>query len=64
MENINIENNELEQQLLKAKKWDNLAKIIESYYFDEDGNEIQDDENEMSLIEIGEQAVRAFGWPI
>mgnify|MGYP001774340092 CR=1 FL=1 len=65
MRNINISEDKTERMALKAKHWDDLGKIIESYYFDEDGNEIIEGyEDDTALLQIGEHAARAFGWPI
>ena len=46
---------------IKADKWDALDKEIESFYIDDDGEEIPDDEC-AGLDAIGEIAASAFGW--
>ena len=44
----------------KADKWDKLDKEITKFYFDEDGNIIEDGDN--GLISIGEAAATAMGY--
>lgn len=46
----------------KAEKWDALNEEICKYYFDKDGNELQEGEEGGDLIDIGEAAARAFGY--
>jgi len=53
--------NEIEEMMDKANKWDALEKRIASFYFDEDGNELLDDEGG-DLLDIGEVAAMAFGF--
>jgi len=43
----------------KADKWDALQKKIESFYFNEDGSEKEEDGYD--LADIGEVAALAFG---
>ena len=43
----------------KADKWDALNEKIGSFYFDKDGNEL-DDEEGGDLCDIGEAAAIAF----
>jgi hypothetical protein len=43
----------------KAKKWDELKSKLESFYFDENGEELGE-ENCGDLVNIGEEAARAF----
>jgi len=50
---------------LKSEKWDKLDEAIGKYYEDDDfsGSEYDDhDENEGSLLDIGETAAIAFGY--
>ncbi len=58
--------NEQELQIIKEKaaKWDALEEKIRGYYFDDNGQEIEDErmDNGMSLLDIGEDAARAFGF--
>ena len=44
----------------KAEKWDKLAEKISTFYFDEEGNELEDVCGD--LCDIGEAAASAFGW--
>lgn len=45
----------------KAEKWDTLDNEISKFYFDEEGNELEDGEGG-DLIDIGEAAAAAFGY--
>ena len=45
----------------KAEKWDKLDAEINKCYYDEDGEEL-DDEEGGDLITIGELAAEAFGY--
>jgi len=49
---------QIENALWKAEKWDTLDAEISKYYPDYD----EDDEDEGSLLEIGEAAAEAFGY--
>jgi hypothetical protein len=44
---------------LKAEKWDALDNALSKFYFDEEGNELE--EGGGDLCDIGETAARAFG---
>lgn len=44
----------------KARKWDELEKLISLCYFNEDGTENEDDD--IDLMTIGEIAATAFGY--
>ncbi len=61
---IEIEEKELEQLKLKAKKWDNLGDEISKCYCNSDGD--YDEYNPIiegaDLLTIGEMAATAFGW--
>ncbi len=46
----------------KAEKWDALAQKIESFYLDEKGELLPDDDDRFDLGNIGEAAAMAFGW--
>jgi hypothetical protein len=52
---------ELNEMMDKANKWDALDKEIAACYFDEEGNELEDD-NGCDLVTIGEIAAIAFGY--
>lgn len=45
----------------KAKRWDDLRKQIDDCYFDENGNE-RDEEEGYDLITIGERTAIAMGY--
>lgn len=51
---------EIKEWQEKAAKWDVLDKKIAACYFDDQGNELEDDEP--GLDHIGELAAIAFGY--
>lgn len=61
MAKVEIEQEELEMLKQTAEKWNRLGNEIETFYFDEDGNE-QPDNYGNGLIGIGEAAASAYGW--
>lgn len=46
---------------IKADKWDALDKKIASYYADDNGDELSDEDGG-NLLDIGEAAAHAFGF--
>jgi len=60
MAKVEIEQEELEMLKQTAEKWNRLGNEIETFYFDEDGNERPEDYGD--LCDIGEVAAAAFGW--
>lgn len=46
----------------KAKKYDELEKIVASFYVDEEGNEVEENEEEGGLMAIGERVAMFFGY--
>ncbi len=59
----NYTKDQIEVWKAKAEKWDALAKDIEKFYINEDGE--VDEENPVNpgdLTDIGEVAATAFGW--
>lgn len=52
---------EVEKLSVKAKKWDALDDKISKFYFNDEGEEIEDSEGG-DLCDIGEVAARAFGY--
>lgn len=44
----------------KARKFDELEKIVASFYIDDDGNEVE--ESEGGLLDIGEKVAMYFGY--
>lgn len=55
---------QIEEWKLKAEKWDKLDESIGKCYpdYDEEGNEIQTEIEDVDLGTIGEIAAKAFGY--
>lgn len=46
----------------KAEKYDELEKIVASFYVDEEGNEVEENEDDGGLMGIGEAVAQFFGY--
>ena len=60
---MEISQEKYQELMEKAEKWDALEEAVRPYYFDDNGNYIEDDE-EMGdgLIGIGEIAASMLGY--
>ena len=52
---------ELNKLISRSKKWETLDSKIHAFYYDKDGNEIEESEGD-GLVGIGECAASAFGY--
>lgn len=53
--------NEIKEWKIKADKWDALKEKIDKFYFDNGGEELEDEDGG-NLVDIGEAAAIAFGF--
>lgn len=53
---------EFEKLKEKARKYDDLEKIVASFYVDENGDEKEENDEDGGLMGIGEKVAHFFGW--